>query len=191
MIAWIYHNVKLFAKKRVGMYPPTRVLYVQRGHCTLRRISPDTFTDFKFFSAFAKKIHKTFEALAQFFLLITAAVIKLMSFYSPLTRTMLIFQLQYRTLIMFTFVFHLQVQMQAKVFIYRPINCSLHLPPAAFKRFINQKKRKQNTNSTDIHFRVLKPLKNIKLFCNYCELHIHKLIFLFQYYSCSFYILAS
>ena len=28
MIGWIYHNVKLFAKKRLDMYPPTRVLYV-------------------------------------------------------------------------------------------------------------------------------------------------------------------
>ena len=28
IIAWIYHNVKLFAKKRLEMYPPTRVLYV-------------------------------------------------------------------------------------------------------------------------------------------------------------------
>ena len=28
------------------------------------------------------------------------------------------------------------------VFIYRPINCSLHLPPAAFKRFINQNETK-------------------------------------------------
>ena len=28
MIAWIYHNVKLFAKKRLDMYPPTRVRYV-------------------------------------------------------------------------------------------------------------------------------------------------------------------
>ena len=28
MIAWIYHNVKLFAKKGLDMYPPTRVLYV-------------------------------------------------------------------------------------------------------------------------------------------------------------------
>ena len=26
--------------------------------------------------------------------------------------------------------------------IYRPINCSLHLPPAAFKRFINQNETK-------------------------------------------------
>ena len=32
--------------------------------------------------------------------------------------------------------------MQAKVFIYRPINCSLHLPPTAFKRFINQNETK-------------------------------------------------
>ena len=28
MIAWIYHNVKLFAKQRLDMYPLTRVLYV-------------------------------------------------------------------------------------------------------------------------------------------------------------------
>ena len=43
--------------------------------------------------AFAKKkkIHKTFEALAYFFLLITAALMKLMSFYSPLKRTILVF----------------------------------------------------------------------------------------------------
>ena len=68
--------------------------------------------------------------------------------------------------------------MQAKVFIYRPISCSLHLPPAAFNAndSLTKTKRKQNTNSTHIHFRVLKPLKNIKPFCNYCELHIHKLI---------------
>lgn len=37
---------------------------------------------------------------------------------------------------------------------------------------LTKTKRKQNTNSTDIHFRVLKPLKNIKPFRNYCELHI-------------------
>ena len=32
--------------------------------------------------------------------------------------------------------------LQAKVFIYRPINCSLDLPRAAFKRFINQNETK-------------------------------------------------
>ena len=45
----------------------------------------------KFFLLLQKKIHKTFEALAKFFHLITAALMKLMSFYSPLTRTILIF----------------------------------------------------------------------------------------------------
>ena len=33
--------------------------------------------------------------------------------------------------------------MQAKVSIYKPINCSLHLPPAAFKRFINENETKK------------------------------------------------
>ena len=168
------------------MYPLTRVLYVQRGHCRFRHISPDTFTDFKFFLLLQKKIHKTFEALAQFFLLITAALMKLMSFYSPPTRTILIFQLRQRTRIMFTFVFHLQVQMQAKCFFKDPSTVPFICHLLLSNDSLTKTKRKQNTNSTDIHFRVLKPLKNVKPFCNYCVLHIHKLIFLFQYCSCSF-----
>ena len=44
-----------------------------------------------FFLLLQKKIYKTFEGLEYFFHLIKAALMKLMSFYSPLTRTILIF----------------------------------------------------------------------------------------------------
>ena len=56
MIAWIYHNVKLFAKKRLDMSSGVTVVSVEYHQIRLQTSS--------FFSAFAKKIHKTFEALA-------------------------------------------------------------------------------------------------------------------------------
>ena len=91
---------------------------------------------------------------------------------------------------MFTFVFHLQVQMQPTfLFIDRstvPFICHLLLSNG----LLTKTKRKQNTNLTEVHFRVLKLLKNIKPSCNYCVLHIPKPIFLFLVLFLFIYILA-
>ena len=85
---------------------------------------------------------------------------------------------------MFTFVFHLYFHMQAKCLFIDPSTVPFICHLLLSNDSLTKTKRKQNANSTDIHFRVLKPTKNIKPFC---ELHIHKtnifvlVLFLFIY----------